>query len=140
MSLAALTQAVEANLTAFHVVPGERFYAHYSHEEVFGLFCEYEMARYRALRGTIMKKQSTSIVLGVVVLMAACAPIQRGRSYQESVVGGFELKEWTVGRQRSDQNQRIVEFVRPGEKMSHDNANLRLLPQLSAAARSERYR
>src|SRR5437899_2166150 len=67
-------------------------------------------------RGTIMKKQSTSIAL-IVVLMAACAPMQRGRSYQESVVGGFDLKEWTVGRQRSDQNQRIVEFVRPGEKI-----------------------
>src|SRR2546430_13342024 len=53
----------------------------------------------------------------IVVLMGACAPIQRGRSYQESVVGGFDLKEWTVGRQRSDQNQRIVEFVRPGEKI-----------------------
>ena len=63
-----------------------------------------------------MKKQSTSIAL-IVVLMAACAPMQHGRSYQESVVGGFDLKEWTVGRQRSDQNQRIVEFVRPGEKI-----------------------
>ena len=49
MSLAALTQAVEANLTAFHVVSGERFYAHHSHEELFGLFCEYEMARCGAL-------------------------------------------------------------------------------------------
>src|SRR2546427_1096521 len=74
------------------------------------------MRSVRFQRGTIMKKQSTSIAL-IVVLMAACAPMQRGRSYQESVVGGFELKEWTVGRQRSDQNQRIVEFVRPGEKI-----------------------
>jgi hypothetical protein len=63
-----------------------------------------------------MKKQSTSIVL-IVVLMAACAPIQRSPSYQESVMGGFDLKEWTVGYQGSDQNQRIVEFVRPGEKI-----------------------
>src|SRR5438046_9735854 len=74
------------------------------------------MRSVRFQRGTIMKKQSTSIAL-IVVLMGACAPIQRGRSYQESVVGGFDLKEWTVGRQRSDQNQRIVEFVRPGEKI-----------------------
>src|SRR2546422_4414338 len=74
------------------------------------------MRSVRFQRGTIMKKQSTSIAL-IVVLMGACAPMQRGRSYQESVVGGFDLKEWTVGRQRSDQNQRIVEFVRPGEKI-----------------------
>src|SRR2546422_11699546 len=74
------------------------------------------MRSVRFQRGTIMKKQSTSIAL-IVVLMGACAPMQRGRSYQESVGGGFELKEWTVGRQRSDQNQRIVEFVRPGEKI-----------------------
>src|SRR5438046_8962085 len=76
------------------------------------------MARCGALdskRGTIMKKQSTSIAL-IVVLMGACAPIQRGRSYQESVVGGFDLQEWTVGRQRSDQKQRIAGCVRPGQK------------------------
>jgi hypothetical protein len=32
-------------------------------------------------------------------------------------MGGFDPKEWTVGHQASDQNQRIVEFVRPGEKI-----------------------
>ena len=63
-----------------------------------------------------MKRQSVSIVL-YVVLMAACAPIQRSPSYQESLMGGFDLKEWTVGHQASDQNQRIVEFVRLGEKI-----------------------
>jgi hypothetical protein len=63
-----------------------------------------------------MKKQSANIVL-IVVLMTACAPIQRGPSYQEGLMGGVDLKEWTVGHQASDQNQRIVEFVRPGEKI-----------------------
>jgi hypothetical protein len=33
-------------------------------------------------------------------------------------VGGFDPKEWTVGHQASNQNQRIVEFVRPGEKIN----------------------
>ena len=65
-----------------------------------------------------MKRQSISIVL-LVVLMTACAPIQRSPSYQEDLVGGFDPKEWTVGRQSSDQNQRIVEFVRPGEKIDN---------------------
>ena len=63
-----------------------------------------------------MGKRCTSIVL-IVVLMAACAPIQRSPSYQESLMGGVDLKEWTVGHHASDQNQRIVEFVRPGEKI-----------------------
>ena len=63
-----------------------------------------------------MERQSTSIAL-IVVLMAACAPIPRSPSYQEDLMGGFDLKEWAVGHQASDQNQRIVEFVRPGEKI-----------------------
>jgi hypothetical protein len=63
-----------------------------------------------------MRGQCTSIAI-LVALMAGCAPIQRSPSYQESLVGGFDLKEWTVGNQASNQNQRIVEFVRPGEKI-----------------------
>ena len=65
-----------------------------------------------------MRKQCTSIVL-IVVLMAACAPIQRSPSYQESILlsKGFDLKEWTIGHEASDQNQIIIEFVRPGEKI-----------------------
>lgn len=63
-----------------------------------------------------MRRQCTSIVL-IFVLMAACAPMQRSPSYQEDLMGGFDLKEWAVGHQASDQNQRIVEFVRPGEKI-----------------------
>jgi len=47
------------------------------------------------------------------------APIQRSSSYQEGLVGGFDPKEWTVGHQASDQNQRIFEFVRPGEKIDN---------------------
>ena len=65
-----------------------------------------------------MKKQSTSIVL-IVVLTAACAPIQRSPSYQEFLMGGFDPNEWTVGNQTGDQNQRIIEFVRPGEKIDN---------------------
>lgn len=65
-----------------------------------------------------MKKQSISIAL-IVVLTAACAPIQRSPSYQEFLIGGFDPKEWTVGNQTSDQNQRIIEFVRPGEKIDN---------------------
>ncbi len=63
-----------------------------------------------------MRRQCTSIIL-IVVLMGACAPIQRSSSYQEDLIGGFDPREWTVGHQASNQNQRIVEFVRPGEKI-----------------------
>jgi hypothetical protein len=39
--------------------------------------------------------------------------------YQEFLMGGFDPKEWTVGHQTSDQDQRIIEFVRPGEKIDN---------------------
>jgi len=65
-----------------------------------------------------MKRQSVSIAL-IVVLVTACAPIQRNPSYQEFLMGGFDPKEWTVGNQTADQNQRIAEFVRPGEKIDN---------------------
>jgi hypothetical protein len=63
-----------------------------------------------------MRRQFASTIV-IVVLMTACAPIQRGASYQESLLGGFDLREWTIANQASNQNQRIVEFVRPGEKI-----------------------
>ena len=65
-----------------------------------------------------MKKQFTSIIL-TVVLVAACVPIQRSPSYQEFLMGGYDLKEWTLGHQTSDRNQHITEFVRPGEKIDN---------------------
>jgi hypothetical protein len=47
--------------------------------------------------------------------MTTCAA---GPSYQEFLeMGRPDPKEWTVGNQGSDQNQRLVEFVRPGEKI-----------------------
>jgi hypothetical protein len=65
-----------------------------------------------------VKSESISIVL-IAVLTAACAPVQRSPSYQEFLIGGFDPKEWTLGHQASDQNQRILEFVRPGEKIDN---------------------
>lgn len=63
-----------------------------------------------------MKRQSVGIVL-VLLLMAACAAIP---SYQENLMWeGFDSKEWTVGSHTEDRNQRIVEFVRPGEKIDN---------------------
>lgn len=40
-------------------------------------------------------------------------------SYQEFLMGGFDPKDWNVGHQAGDQNQRIIEFVRPGEKIDN---------------------
>ena len=36
---------------------------------------------------------------------------------QEFIMGGFDPKEWKIGHQTKDQNQIIVEFVRPDEKI-----------------------
>lgn len=44
---------------------------------------------------------------------------KRSPSYQEFLIGGFNLNEWTVGNQISDQNQRIIEFVRPSENINN---------------------
>jgi hypothetical protein len=68
--------------------------------------------------GSIMRRNFSGIVL-IVALMAACGPIQSGPSYQEGLIGGFDINEWTVGHHVSDKNQRIVEFVRPGEKIDN---------------------
>jgi hypothetical protein len=43
----------------------------------------------------------------------------RGPSYQENLMGGFNPGEWTLGNSKEDQNQRIIEFVRPGEKIDN---------------------
>ena len=63
-------------------------------------------------------KQFVSIAF-IVLLISACAPIQHKPSYQEFLMGGFEIKEWTIGNQTSDQNQRIIEFVRPNENIDN---------------------
>ncbi len=63
-------------------------------------------------------KQYFSIAL-IVLLIPACAPIQHKPSYQEFLMGGFEIKEWTIGNQTSDKNQRIIEFVRPNENIDN---------------------
>jgi len=43
--------------------------------------------------------------------------LDRASAQQEYFMGGFDPKEWTVGHQAQNQNQIIVEFVRPGEKI-----------------------
>ncbi len=63
-------------------------------------------------------KQFFCIAL-IVLLISACAPIQHKPSYQEFLMGGFEMKEWTIGNQTSDQNQRVTEFVRPNENIDN---------------------
>ena len=65
-----------------------------------------------------MKRDFVSIGF-IVVLVAACAPMQRGQSYQEDLMGGFNPSEWTIGNSKADRNQRITEFVRHGEKIDN---------------------
>jgi hypothetical protein len=43
--------------------------------------------------------------------------IDRASAQQEFLMGGFDPKEWKIGHQTKDQNQIIVEFVRPNEKI-----------------------
>jgi hypothetical protein len=61
-----------------------------------------------------MRKQFSSIAL-IVALMAACAPIR----YRESLMGGFNVSEWSIGNATSGQDQHVTEFVRPGEKIDN---------------------
>jgi len=63
-------------------------------------------------------KQFVSITL-IVLLVSACVPAQHKPSYQEFLMGGFNPEEWTVGNQASDQNQRIIEFVRSNENIDN---------------------
>ncbi len=62
-----------------------------------------------------MKRDFASIVF-ILVLVAACAPM---RPYQENLMGGFNPGEWTIGNSTGDQNQRVTEFVRHGEKIDN---------------------
>jgi hypothetical protein len=54
----------------------------------------------------------------VIALLTTCAAAA-DPSYQEYLKGGFDPKEWTVGNQGSDQDRRLIEFVRPGEKIDN---------------------
>lgn len=59
-----------------------------------------------------MTRQTVAIGI-IVVLAASCS------TYNEFLVGGVDLNEWTVGYQTEDENQRIVEYVRAGEKIEN---------------------
>lgn len=50
---------------------------------------------------------------------ATCTPNKNSPTNQEFLMGGFELKEWTIGNQTADENQRIIEFVRPSENIDN---------------------
>ena len=63
-------------------------------------------------------KQSIGITL-IFLFVSACVSTQQKPSYQEFLMGGFDSKEWTVGNQVSDQNQRIIEFVRSNENIDN---------------------
>ena len=58
-----------------------------------------------------------SLVLSLcAIALAACAPV--GAGYEESLMGGFDPREWTVGHQAATPRQRIIEFVPPGQKIT----------------------
>lgn len=48
---------------------------------------------------------------------ATCTPNKSSPTYQEFLIGGFNPKEWIIGNQFSDQNQRVIEFVRNNESI-----------------------
>ena len=51
----------------------------------------------------------------VGLLLAAAA---QAVAQQEMLMGGFDPKAWEIGHQARDQNQIVVEFVRPGETVN----------------------
>lgn len=65
-----------------------------------------------------MKKYLAILTLNLL-LLSACVQAQHNAGYNESIMWDFDIKEWKIGNQTSDQNQRIVEFVRPGEQIDN---------------------
>jgi hypothetical protein len=53
-------------------------------------------------------------VAAIGLVLAAAAP---AIAQQEMLMGGFDPNAWEIGHQTRDQNQIVVEFVRPGEKV-----------------------
>lgn len=56
-----------------------------------------------------------SILAALLGLGLAVGP---ARAQQEMLMGGFDPKAWEIGHQAKNQNQIVVEFVRPGEKIT----------------------
>jgi hypothetical protein len=54
-------------------------------------------------------------VAALGLALAAAAP---AIAQQEMLMGGFDPKAWEIGNQTQSQNQIVVEFVRPGEKVT----------------------
>jgi hypothetical protein len=52
---------------------------------------------------------------------AICSGITVGpaSAQQELLVGGYDPKQWEVGHEAKDQNQSVIEFVRPGETIKN---------------------
>jgi len=51
------------------------------------------------------------------VMIGWSVTIDRVGAQQESFIGGFDPAEWKVGHQVKDQEQIVIEFVRPEEKI-----------------------
>lgn len=54
-----------------------------------------------------------------VTLIGSPVAVQRALAQQEFLIGGFDPKAWTLAYQGADQNQRILEFVPPGQKIDN---------------------
>ena len=58
-------------------------------------------------------------ILGAAVGLAMVAAVGPASAQQEMLMGGFDPKDWEIGHQARSQNQIVVEFVRPGEKVTN---------------------
>jgi hypothetical protein len=64
-----------------------------------------------------MNRLSKYVVALCAVIIGWGVTVDRAWAQQELFMGGFDPKEWKVGHQAKDQNQIIIEFVRPEEKI-----------------------
>lgn len=64
-----------------------------------------------------MNTLSKNVVAVCAVILGWGVTVDRASAQQESFMGGYDPKEWNVGHQARNQNQIVIEFVRPGEKI-----------------------
>ncbi len=64
-----------------------------------------------------MNRLSKNVIALCAVIIGWGITIDRVSAQQEFFAGGFDPKEWKVAHEANDQNQIIVEFVRPEEKI-----------------------
>ena len=62
-----------------------------------------------------MKTKSRTLAIHCALWTIACACATDVACAQESLIGGYDLEEWTPANQSGNRTQRIIEFVQNGQ-------------------------